>query len=95
MSTGRSPEYYGKPARVFRPTLAFYQKSLDELWTNFGVDRLVYASNWPVSDKLAPYKNVLELVQAYFATKGPEATEKFFWKNSKAAYRWVDGRAKV
>jgi L-fuconolactonase len=99
---GHRSNVYAKVSGVLRqsgasvPTdLAFYRKSLDELWTNFGVDRLVYASNWPVSDKLAPYKNVLDVVQAYFATKGPEATEKFFWKNSKAAYRWVDGRAKA
>jgi predicted TIM-barrel fold metal-dependent hydrolase len=96
------PNVYAKVSGVLRksggrvPTdLAFYQKSLDELWNNFGEDRLVYASNWPVSDLLAAYKNVLELVRAYFATKGPEATEKFFWKNSKIAYRWVDGTAKA
>jgi hypothetical protein len=26
----------------------------------------------------------------YFKGKGEEATEKYFWKNSKAAYKWID-----
>ena len=68
-----------------------YRPALDELWEIFGPDRLVYASNWPVSDKVAPYATALKIVTEYFAGKGPEAAEKFFWKNSKAAYRW-DGK---
>jgi hypothetical protein len=29
------------------------------------------------------------LVIEYFSTKGQEATEKYFWKNVKAAYKWI------
>jgi hypothetical protein len=29
------------------------------------------------------------MVRQYVDTKGPAAAEKFFWKNSVAAYRWV------
>jgi hypothetical protein len=32
---------------------------------------------------------VLSLVREYFAAKGPAAEEKFFWKNSIAAYNWI------
>jgi hypothetical protein len=32
---------------------------------------------------------VLKVVREYFTAKGPAAAEKYFWKNSIAAYRWV------
>jgi L-fuconolactonase len=62
--------------------------SLDTLWDVFGADRLLYGSNWPVSNKLAPYATVFRVVHEYFTAKGPQASEKFFWKNAKAAYRF-------
>jgi predicted TIM-barrel fold metal-dependent hydrolase len=69
--------------------LSFYREALDELWDVFGADRVVYASNWPVSDKLAPYATVLEIVMEYYRGRGESALEKFLWKNSLTAYRWV------
>jgi hypothetical protein len=30
----------------------------------------------------------LAIVQRYVSTKGAAASEKFFWKNSVAAYHW-------
>ncbi len=38
--------------------------------------------------RLAAYETAFKVVREYFAAKGQEATEKYFWKNSKAAYRW-------
>ena len=68
----------------------YYQPVLDHLWECFGPDRLIYGSNWPVSDKGAPYAVVFKIVDEYFRAKGTEACEKYFWKNSKEAYRWVE-----
>ncbi len=59
---------------------------LDEIWTNFGADRVIYASNWPVSDKVAAYQPTLERVERYFATREPD---KYFFKNSQTAYQWI------
>lgn len=70
--------------------MEYYLPILDHLWASFGEDRLIYGSNWPVSDRGAPYATVYQIVRDYFATKGNEATEKYFWKNSQAAYRWQD-----
>ncbi len=71
--------------------LAFYTPVLDALWETFGEDRLIYGSDWPVSDRSGrSYAEVQRLVQTYFAAKGAEASEKYFWKNSKAAYKWID-----
>ena len=68
--------------------LEFYRPSLDRLWEAFGVDRLVYGSNWPVSEKVGPYELGFRIVHEYFATKGNNASRKFFADNSEAAYRW-------
>jgi len=94
---GGRPSVYAKVSGVLRridgrvPTeLSYYRQALDELWDVFGADRLVYGSNWPVSDKLAPYPAVLEIVTEYFSGQGESALEKYFWKNSAAAYRWVE-----
>lgn len=69
--------------------LSYYLPVLDHLWTCFGPDRLIYGSNWPVSDRGLPYASIFQLVSAYFQTKGEEAVEKYFWKNSQTAYRWT------
>ena len=66
--------------------VAFYRPTLDLLWQVFGEDRLVFASNWPVSSPYAPLSTVLGIVQAYFADKGATANDKCFAKNAKVAY---------
>ncbi|MCB1077961.1 MAG: amidohydrolase family protein [Verrucomicrobiae bacterium] len=71
----------------------YYLPILTPLWEAFGPDRLVYGSNWPVSDRGAPYGTVIDIVKAYFGGKGPEVAEKYFWKNSATAYRWKERTA--
>jgi L-fuconolactonase len=67
---------------------SFNQDRLEELWNVFGEDHVLYASDWPNSDHHATYEETFSIVRNYVATKGPVAEEKFFWKNSVAAYRW-------
>lgn len=69
--------------------VGYYTPTLDVLWEAFGEDRLVYGSNWPVSELFADYATVQRIVMEYFKNKGQEATEKYFSKNSKAAYKWI------
>ncbi|MCC6362413.1 MAG: amidohydrolase family protein [Bryobacterales bacterium] len=90
------PLIYAKVSGVLRKVdgrvpadVAYYKPALDELWEIFGADRVVYGSNWPVSDKLAPYGAAFQVVREYFTAKGQDAAEKYFWKNSQKAYRWV------
>jgi L-fuconolactonase len=90
---GSRPQIYAKVSGVLRRDgdrapveLSFYRDSLERLWETFGRDRLLYGSNWPVSNRLAPYPTVLRIVQEYFTGKGAEASERYFWKNSLAAY---------
>ena len=66
-----------------------YKPRLDALYDAFGPDRLLFGSDWPNSDPLGNYAQVLQVVREYFDAKGPAVAEKYFWKNSVAAYSWV------
>ena len=90
------PQVFVKVSGVLRringvvpPQSPLYQSTLDQIWNRFGSDRLVYGSDWPNSDLWAPYPIELNVVRTYFESKGPVAAEKYFWKNSIAAYRWT------
>lgn len=92
----RRPQVYVKVSSVLRRVdgrvpedLAFYRDRLDHLYDLFGEDRLVYGSDWPNSDNWAPYPAVLSVVREYFTAKGRAIAEKYFWRNSLTAYRWV------
>ena len=63
-------------------------EGLDELWRVFGDDRLIYGSNWPVSERVAPYGRIFSTVHSYFAAKGNVALRKYLWDNARAAYRF-------
>ena len=91
---GKRPHVFIKVSNVLRRVNGLvrenadtYRPALDELWDIFGMDRLLYGSNWPVSNLVAPYATVLKVAQEYFAAKGREASEKYFWRNAAAVYR--------
>jgi predicted TIM-barrel fold metal-dependent hydrolase len=71
--------------RVVEET-SYYRPALDRLWELFGAGRLIYGSNWPVSNLIAPYEVAFKIVKEYFASKGQQATEKYFWRNAVRAY---------
>ena len=83
---GARPKVYVKISQVLQ--CRDRQTVLDHLWDTFGEDRLLYGSDWPNSDPFGSYSQVLQTAHAYFETKGRAAMEKYFWKNSIAAYRW-------
>ncbi|MCX6047350.1 MAG: amidohydrolase family protein [Chloroflexi bacterium] len=68
----------------------FYRPTLDALWQTFGADRLIYGSNWPVCEHAGTYATTIAIVKKYFAEKGEDASAKYFWKNSKRVYQWLD-----
>ena len=69
--------------------LNFYRPVLDHVWRCFGEDRVIYGSNWPVSELFADFATVHAIVQTYFAEKGERASRKFFAANARAAYKWI------
>jgi predicted TIM-barrel fold metal-dependent hydrolase len=92
----RRPQVYVKISQVLRRVngrvpadAGFYRARLEQIFNIFGEDRLIYGSDWPNSDQWAPYADVLRVVQEFFAGKGRQTAEKYFWKNSVAAYRWI------
>ena len=70
--------------------LAFYKPYIDVVWNAFGDDRVIYGSNWPVSDMAASYETLQRIVMEYAAEKGVDATRKFCSLNAKQAYKWVE-----
>jgi predicted TIM-barrel fold metal-dependent hydrolase len=90
-----SPRVYVKlseiPVRVNGKLMTdphFYQASLDAIWDIFGEDHILFGSDWPNSDHVATYAQTFAIVRGYLARKSAGAREKFFWKNSVAAYKW-------
>jgi predicted TIM-barrel fold metal-dependent hydrolase len=67
---------------------AYYRPILDAVWDAFGEDRVLFGSNWPVSERGAPFPEVLRLVREFFVAKGAAAVRKYFAENARAVYRW-------
>jgi predicted TIM-barrel fold metal-dependent hydrolase len=95
---GQRPHVYMKLSEVVRTSdgrvstdLNMYKEWLDELWSIFGEDRIIFGSDWPQSESVEynSYPNVIGVARAYVSTKSPTAAEKVFWKNATKPYRWV------
>ena len=65
---------------------AFYEPWLSAAWNAFGEKRLMFGSNWPVSDRAASYADVIGIVAPFVRTRGAEAERRFFEGTSRAAY---------
>jgi predicted TIM-barrel fold metal-dependent hydrolase len=68
---------------------ALYKPLLDEIVDLFGEDRLIFGSDWPNADAVDNLPAIVQIVQDYFRDKPRAVAEKFFWRNSMAAYKWV------
>jgi L-fuconolactonase len=67
----------------------YYEPTLDGLWNAFGEDRILYGSNWPVSDLHADFGAAFGIVKTYFEGKGEEQAQKYWWRNAEDAYGFV------
>jgi predicted TIM-barrel fold metal-dependent hydrolase len=92
----KRPQIYVKLSAILRRVndqvstdLGAYKAKLDMLVETFGEDRILFGSDWPNSDGVAPVDQVFKIAKDYFATKPRAVAEKYFWKNSVAAYKWV------
>ena len=66
-----------------------YRDRLQQLVARFGADRILFGSDWPNSDGVAPLDKVVGVVREFFQMQPREVAEKYFWKNSLAAYKWI------
>ena len=90
------PNVFAKVSNVVRKVATesqnaeTYRARLNHLWKTFGPNRLMYGSNWPVSERVASYSTVIGILKEYHADKPAEHAEKFFWRNSRVAYDWKE-----
>jgi L-fucono-1,5-lactonase len=68
---------------------AVYKPVLDQIFDTFGEDKLIFGSDWPNASAVDHLPAIVQIVRQYFAAKGRSAAEKYFWKNSVAAYKWI------
>lgn len=59
---------------------------LDVVVQSFGINRIMFGSDWPVCLVAASYEQVLEIVTAYFASYSDSEKEQFFGANAVAFY---------
>jgi L-fuconolactonase len=91
----KRPPVYFKVSEVLRvadgkPVTdpAVYKPTLDFMFDTFREDKLIFGSDWPNGQAVNNLPAIVQIVKEYFAGKGRAAAEKYFWKNSAAAYRW-------
>jgi L-fuconolactonase len=91
-SMGRNPNVYCKLSglvteadwRCWSP--ANFDPLLDVVFEAFGVDRLMFGSDWPVCLLAASYKQVKDIIADFVERKAPKAKEKIFGANAVRFY---------
>jgi L-fuconolactonase len=68
-------------------TLGAYKAHLDVLMTAFSEDRLIWGSNWPVSDLGGDFGKQIELAEEYLKPFGPQVRDKVMFGNARDFYR--------
>lgn len=66
--------------------LVHYKPVIDAVFAAFGKDRVLYGSNWPVSDRGGSYTDQLKIIRDSFSGQSAEVFEHVFWKNAAAFY---------
>lgn len=67
-------------------SLDLYRPVFDLVWQEFGAERILFGSDWPVSDKAADYAGVVQIANAYLASRSPEDRARCFRLNARKAY---------
>ena len=93
-AAAKYPNVYCKVSGIFQRSnrmpapkdVAYYAPIFEVIWEAFGEDRIIYGSNWPVTDRGGEYGEQLAIINEYFSAKGKDVTEKLFWKNAAKFY---------
>jgi len=67
--------------------LAAYKAHFDVLMTAFGPDRLIWGSNWPVSDMGGDFATQIAIAEEYLALFGHRVRDKVMFINALKFYR--------
>lgn len=60
---------------------------LDVAVKSFGVDKLLYGSDWPVCLTAAQYGETIQILHAYFSKRGENVSEKIMGMNAREFYK--------
>ena len=91
-SLGRNPNVYCKLSGLVteadwrRWSPANFDPLLDVVFEAFGVDRLMFGSDWPVCLLASSYKQVKDIIADFVERKAPKAKEKIFGTNAVRFY---------
>ncbi|HMC87407.1 MAG TPA: amidohydrolase family protein [Chitinophagaceae bacterium] len=69
--------------------LSDFTPYLDVVTEAFGINRIVYGSDWPVCLAAGSYSSVINIVKNYFSSFSVEEQQLFFGKNAKAFYHLI------
>jgi L-fuconolactonase len=67
-----------------------YRKILDMFFAALGEDRLIFGTNWPLSEAKGTLADAVKIMKDWVASKSPAVQAKFFAGNAKKAYAYVD-----
>jgi L-fuconolactonase len=65
---------------------AFYRPTIEALWNTFGPERLLWGSNWPVTELASDYATSLSVATAFLADRRHAERERVLWKTAVEAY---------
>jgi len=68
--------------------LDFYRPYIDVVWNSFGDERVIYGSDWPVSERAGDYAEQQRIIMEYASERGEGAVRGFCAENAFRAYKW-------
>ena len=88
------PNVFCKVSGIFQRTgkrpspkeLSFYAPIFKVVHDAFGEDRIIYGSNWPVTDRGGKYSEQISIINEFFEPMGRTVLEKLYWRNASAFY---------
>jgi predicted TIM-barrel fold metal-dependent hydrolase len=89
------PTIFAKLSEIIHPVdgktatqVDAYRDRLRTLIDTFGPDRVLFGSDWPNILQDATLDQVFAVARAFYADRPIAEQEKYFWRNSLAAYKW-------
>ena len=76
-------------------TLGAYKSHLDAALEIFGPDRLLFGSNWPVSELGGTFASQIQLAETFFEPLGRKVRNKVMYQNAQAFYRRIPPKASI
>ncbi|GBQ70863.1 hypothetical protein AA103196_2615 [Ameyamaea chiangmaiensis NBRC 103196] len=79
-------QIYVDPSERFKRAL--YQSTIDMLYDTFGEDRVLFGSDYPNSNILGPFKDVIDFELHLLVDKSEAQRRKFYSANAARIYRF-------